>query len=212
MLNIDLIYGIDGQTPATWTESLTTALDWRPEELYLYPLYVRPLTGLGRRAVSRHDWDTVRLTLYRQGRDMLRAAGYRQLSMRHFRRSDVPEPSVDYACQDDGMVGLGVGARSYTRRLHYSRDYAVSVRGVRLVLDDYLARTDFGHAEFGFTLDLREQRRRWLVKTLLRADGLARAEWTQRFGDEVLDAFPALDGLVGPRLAHGRRGSDRAHR
>ena len=88
------------------------------------------------------------------------------------------------------------GARSYTAELHYSRDYAVSVRGVRLVLDDYLARTDFGHAEFGFTLDLREQRRRWLVKTLLRADGLARAEWTQRFGDEVLDAFPALDGLI----------------
>jgi oxygen-independent coproporphyrinogen-3 oxidase len=196
MLNIDLIYGIDGQTPESWEQSLSTALDWRPEELYLYPLYVRPLTGLGRRAVSRQDWDRQRLTLYRQGRDTLRAAGYRQLSMRHFRREDVAEPLVDYACQDDGMVGLGVGARSYTRGLHYSYDYAVNVRGVRAVLDDYLAQPEFGYAEVGFELDPPEQRRRWLVKTLLRADGLDRAEWTLRFGDQVLDVFPGLKDLV----------------
>src|SRR5690606_23764547 len=48
VLNIDLIYGIDGQTTATWLRSLDAALAWRPEELYLYPLYVRPLTGLAR--------------------------------------------------------------------------------------------------------------------------------------------------------------------
>jgi coproporphyrinogen III oxidase-like Fe-S oxidoreductase len=196
MLNIDLIYGIDGQTPATWAESVAAALEWRPEELYLYPLYVRPLTGLGRRAGSRQDWDRQRLTLYRQGRDMLRAAGYRQLSMRHFRRMDVVEPAVDYSCQDDGMVGLGVGARSYTRTLHYSYDYAVSVRGVRAVLEEYLARTEFSHAEVGFVLDGQEQRRRWLLKTLLRTEGLDRAQWTERFGDEVLDAFPVLHNLV----------------
>src|SRR5690606_31400545 len=29
-LNIDLIYGIDGQTPATWMHSLNAALAWRP--------------------------------------------------------------------------------------------------------------------------------------------------------------------------------------
>jgi oxygen-independent coproporphyrinogen-3 oxidase len=48
VLNVDLIYGIDGQTPASWAVSLAAALAWRPEELYLSPLYVRPLTGLGR--------------------------------------------------------------------------------------------------------------------------------------------------------------------
>ena len=59
------------------------------------------------------------------------AAGYRQLSMRQFRRADVAGPEADYCCQDDGMVGLGCGARSYTPALHYSFDYAVSVGGVR---------------------------------------------------------------------------------
>ncbi len=48
-LNLDLIYGIPGQTVTSWEFSLRQALRWRPEELYLYPLYVRPLTGLAAR-------------------------------------------------------------------------------------------------------------------------------------------------------------------
>ncbi|GAB3857675.1 hypothetical protein GCM10027610_094340 [Dactylosporangium cerinum] len=145
-LNIDLIYGIPGQTTDTWTSSLRTALTWRPEELYLYPLYVRPMTGLGRRAPGAADpeWDAHRLGLYRHAVDLLADAGYEQQSMRAFRRRDAP-PADDaegpgYCCQDDGMVGLGCGARSYTSALHYSFDYAVSVRQVRGILDDYLAR------------------------------------------------------------------------
>ncbi|MCX4387869.1 STM4012 family radical SAM protein [Micromonospora peucetia] len=199
VLNIDLIYGIDGQTAGTWRESLDAALAWRPEELYLYPLYVRPLTGLGRRAHGRADWDTQRLALYEQAVATLGAAGYRQESMRQFRRADVPTPDgPDYCCQDDGMVGLGCGARSYTTSLHYSFDYAVGVSQVRAVLDDYLSRPadDFRYAEFGFTLDGAEQRRRWLLKSLLRADGVDPAAYRARFGSPPGDDFPELGRLV----------------
>jgi oxygen-independent coproporphyrinogen-3 oxidase len=211
VLNLDLIYGIGGQTAQTWAHSLRAALDWRPEEIYLYPLYVRPLTGLGRRAESTvdDDWDAQRLALYRQGRDTLRAAGYRQLSMRQFRRADVPDPESDYCCQDDGMVGLGCGARSYTAGLHYAFDYAVSVRGVRAIIDDYLARpaSDFGYAEVGFALDAGEQRLRWLVKTLLRADGVDRAAWRARFGTDVTADFPQLAQLNARGWLHDTAGA-----
>ncbi len=40
VLNLDLIHGIEGQTAASWRQSLDAALAWRPEELYLYPLYL----------------------------------------------------------------------------------------------------------------------------------------------------------------------------
>ena len=209
VLNVDLIYGITGQTARTWALSLTAALHWCPEELFLYPLYVRPLTGLGRRGVVPHaspmaggsaqGWDTQRLALYRQGRDTLLAAGYRQLSMRHFRRADLPDRGApDYCCQDDGMVGLGCGARSYTAGLHYSFDYAVGIGQVRAIIDDYLRRpaADFDFAEVGFRLDPVEQRRRWLVKSLLRVDGLDPAAYRARFGTGVHEDFPGLDVLV----------------
>lgn len=205
VVNLDLIYGIPGQTRDTWTYSLREALAWQPEEIYLYPLYVRPLTGLGRRhadgpgpggaAGTDPEWDRARLDLYRHGRDLLREAGYRQLSMRQFRRVDVPDPDgADYCCQDDGMVGVGCGARSYTADLHYSFDYAVSVREVRAIIDDYLSRPagDFAYAEFGFALDGAEQRLRWLVKSLLRAEGVDLAAYEKRFGATVDDDFPHL--------------------
>jgi coproporphyrinogen III oxidase-like Fe-S oxidoreductase len=199
VLNIDLIYGIDGQTPQTWQHSLDEALRWHPEELYLYPLYVRPLTGLGRRAHGRADWDKQRQQLYGQAVEVLGGAGYVQHSMRQFRRADAPIPDgPDYCCQDDGMVGLGCGARSYTTELHYSFDYAVAVTEVRAVIADYLARPadDFRYAHVGFRLDQVEQRRRWLLKSLLRREGVDPAAYRARFGTTHGEDFPQLSTLV----------------
>lgn len=199
VLNLDLIYGIDGQTPASWAASLERALRWAPEEIYLYPLYVRPLTGLSLRG---RQWDDQRLALYRLGRDLLRAAGYRQVSMRMFRREDAEElAGPAYRCQEDGMVGLGCGARSYTRRLHTSTEYAVASGGVREIIAAYARKSDaeLAVADWGFELDASEQRRRWLILTLL-ADGVSRAEWRARFG-EALDAAE-LAPLVALGLAH----------
>ncbi|OKJ07504.1 STM4012 family radical SAM protein [Kitasatospora sp. CB01950] len=202
VLNIDLIYGIDGQTVVSWIKSLDAALSWRPEELYLYPLYVRPLTGLGRHtaptaaptatADGTLDWDVQRLTLYRAGRDHLLANGYRQVSMRMFRRADGATASTgEYACQTDGMVGLGCGARSYTSKLHYSFDYAVDAREVRRIIDDYVAAPDFSRAELGWEMTDEETRRRHLVQSLLQGEGVDLTAYRERFGSTPEQDFPA---------------------
>ncbi|MFD9389320.1 STM4012 family radical SAM protein [Streptomyces sp. NPDC060000] len=199
VLNIDLIYGIDGQTERTWRHSLDAALAWRPEELYLYPLYVRPLTGLDRRSAGPGPdtggdpaWDEQRLRLYRAGRDHLLAQGYTQQSMRMFRRADAPPQGADdYACQTDGMIGLGCGARSYTAGLHYSFDYAVGMHRIRGIIDDYVSTgpSDFAHAEVGHPMNPHEARRRHLLQSLLQADGLRLDDYRARFGGAPADDF-----------------------
>ncbi|MFW6691641.1 STM4012 family radical SAM protein [Streptomyces sp. MAR4 CNX-425] len=200
VLNIDLIYGIDGQTEATWQRSLDAALAWRPEELYLYPLYVRPGTGLGgpprdtpdAAPDDRRAWDGQRLRLYRHGRDVLLAAGYEQVSMRMFRRAGIPpSPADDHACQTDGMVGLGCGARSYTARLHYSFDYAVGTREIRALIDAYVATEDFTRAQYGRAIPPGDARRRHLLQSLLQAAGLDTAGYRARFGTDPAADFPA---------------------
>ena len=92
------------------------------------------------------------------------------------------------------MVGLGCGARSYTRSLHYSLDYAVSPKSVKEIVSDYLARTpaEFATAEHGFALDADEQRRRYLLQSILHADGLDAARYVARFGTDPADDFPDL--------------------
>ncbi len=192
VLNIDLIYGIDGQTEESWRRSLDAALAWRPEELYLYPLYVRPLTGLGRTPPEDdREWDERRLRLYRHGRDHLLAHGYEQVSMRMFRRRDAaPLGPDDHACQTDGMIGLGCGARSYTSALHYSFDYAVDMREIRSIIDAYTETGDFSRARVGRWVDAGEARRRHLLQSLLQAEGMPVAGYEERFGSSPFADFP----------------------
>lgn len=191
-MNIDLIYGLPGQTVETWLYSLREALRYSPEELYLYPLYVRPLTGLGR---SHKEWDDSRLACYREARAVLLAEGYDQVSMRMYRRAAASRlGNIAYCCQEDGMIGLGCGARSYTRSLHYSLDYAVQPKSVKGIIADYLARSrdELAHAEHGFALDADEQRRRYLLQSILNVEGLDAARYTSRFGTDAADDFPNL--------------------
>ena len=201
VLNLDLIYGLPGQTTASWLASVRRALRFAPEELYLYPLYVRPLTGLGKRGRA---WDDQRLACYREARAMLRSEGYTQHSMRMFRGPHAPaEAGPAYRCQEDGMVGLGCGARSYTSALHYSSEYAVSGRGVAAILADYASRPDeaFGFADYGFRLDDDERRRRYIVQSLLSSEGLDLARYADRFGTAALDDLPELADLKSVGLA-----------
>lgn len=133
--------------------------------------------------------------------------------MRMFRRTGAPTTGgEDYACQTDGMVGLGCGARSYTSALHYSFDYAVDMRRIRGIVDDYTARTtdDFRHADFGWWMDADESRRRHLLQSLLQAEGLPVADYRARFGSSPADDFAVelgrfadrgwLDDSAGPDL------------
>jgi oxygen-independent coproporphyrinogen III oxidase len=201
-LNIDLIYGLPGQTAGSWFESLRAALRFEPEELYLYPLYVRPLTGLGRRGQMAED--DSRLACYRAGRQFLLESDYRQVSMRMFQRAQAPtEDGPAYCCQNDGMVGLGCGARSYTRSLHYSGEYAVGATGVREIVAAYIAKPDdaFDFVDYGFRLDGAEQRRRFIIQSLLQVGGVDFIAYRARFGSEALDDLPELARLEDRGLA-----------
>lgn len=51
--NADLIYGIQDQTKTSWQQTLQRTVAFEPEEIYLYPLYVRKGTCLGSRGF---DW------------------------------------------------------------------------------------------------------------------------------------------------------------
>lgn len=212
VLNLDLIYGIPGQTVASFLASLDSALAFRPEELYLYPLYVRPATGLGQRLgpalpplVPGPDQSgDSRMALYLTGRDHLRAAGYEQVSMRMFRAPHAPvADGPAYCCQNDGMVGFGAGARSYTQRVHHATAYAVRRGPTRDIITDWLARTpaELARADHGFILDRSEQQRRFLIQSLLAEPGLSETAYRDRFGNGLANDWPVLGELLDAGLA-----------
>jgi oxygen-independent coproporphyrinogen-3 oxidase len=188
--NLDLIYGLPGQTASSWRESLAAALDTPATSLFLYPLYIRPLTGLDRRADDLPCPPPCAMgAMYDLAVARLKAAGFRQITMRQFRR-DVPQDDLEYRCQRDGMVGLGAGARSYTTRLHYSTPWRMVSSNIRAVVEDYCRRMRAGNnaVSHGFVLDGDEQVRRFVIQSLL-YDGLSWSAFHQTFRDDARRRF-----------------------
>lgn len=194
VLNVDLIYGDPQQSRESWLASIREALRYRPEELYLYPLYVRPNTGLAKAGAAAAG---VRADLYRAGRDFLLENGYLQASLRCFRLPRGGRSST-YGCQRDGMIGLGCGARSYTERLHYATRFATTQSGIRAILREWIAQPDaaLALATHGVWLTRDEQLRRYVLLSLLQAEGLSRVEFRQRFPDLSVDDVYDFDDLV----------------
>lgn len=194
ILNVDLIYGGPLQTVESWVRTLDAVLEFSPEELFLYPLYVRPGTGLARvgRSAAEHRGD-----LYRAGRERLLSHGYNQVSLRCFRRTQSTRSAARYTCQSDGMIGLGCGARSYTRSLHYGTRFATTQAGVRAILRDWIQQPDvaLGQATHGVFLNPEEERRRFVILSLLQVEGLARVEYTDQFGSTPEEDLPELAEL-----------------
>lgn len=238
ILNLDLIYGIPGQTVQTFLDTLQASLRYAPEELYLYPLYVRPLTGLNKitanaqkhadeksiQLVQQHQQALdLRLEMYTTARDYLLSRGYEQISMRMFKRPSshtsqaadklnntarqtnnaIGLKELSYSCQEDGMIGLGCGARSYTRTLHYSEEYGIARSRISDILNDYCNRTlgDFKTARYGITISQQEQRRRFIIQSLLLCTGLSLADYTGRFARNPMTDLPQLQELLDLDLA-----------
>ncbi len=200
-MNVDLIYGMAGQSLKSWQFSLEQTIHFEPAEIFLYPLYVRPLTGLG---LQEKAWNDHRLQLYRLGRDFLCSNGYEQITMRIFRRKNAPlVKQSPYNSPEDGMVGLGVGARSYTKAFHYSSDYAVGRKGVKNIIHAYneMNLEDFLTVPYGATLSVDEQKRRYIIKSLLEGVCLDFEAYRNFFGSNALQDLPQLEELYSMNLA-----------
>ena len=200
--NLDLIYGIYQQTKASWLYSLEKTVDYEPTEIFLYPLYTRPLTGLSKMQKESED---NRLYLYRIGREFLLSNGYIQTSMRCFRKENAVDISNNYHSANHGMIGIGAGARSYTNEMHYSTNYAVSRKAVKDIIHAYSERKDFSKINYGIVLNEEEQLRRYLIKSLIDGGRLDTDDFLKRFGKEVA-SLPILEFLFNQKWLEQKDG------
>lgn len=175
--NLDLIYGIEGQTVESFMRSLNTALTYRPNELFIYPLYVRPGTRIDVRST-----DDIGYAIYKSARELLVGQGFVQTSMRRFVRRETTE--TEFSCGDEVMLSCGAGGRSYLGNLHYATPYAVRQQTIADEIDHYIRTTDFMTAANGFLLSTEEMQIRFIIKNLMYHRGVDLAEYEKRFGEK----------------------------
>ena len=175
--NLDLIYGIEGQTVESFMRSLNTALTYRPNELFIYPLYVRPGTRINVRST-----DDIGYAIYKSARELLVGQGFVQTSMRRFVRRETTE--TEFSCGDEVMLSCGAGGRSYLGNLPYATPYAVRQQAIADEIDHYIRTTDFMTAANGFLLSTEEMQIRFIIKNLMYHRGVDLAEYEKRFGEK----------------------------
>lgn len=175
--NLDLIYGIEGQTVESFMRSLNPALTYRPNELFIYPLYVRPGTRINVRST-----DDIGYAIYKSARELLVGQGFVQTSMRRFVRRETTE--TEFSCGDEVMLSCGAGGRSYLGNLHYATPYAVRQQAIADEIGHYIRTTDFMTAANGFLLSTEEMQIRFIIKNLMYHRGVDLAEYEKRFGEK----------------------------
>ncbi|MEP7060595.1 MAG: radical SAM family heme chaperone HemW [Actinomycetota bacterium] len=115
-VNLDLIYGANGETLGSWERTLWETVALAPEHISAYALTIEQATPLGRRIaageIPEPDPD-LQADMFAVACELLREAGYR-----HYEVSNWAKPG--YECRHNlgywerrPYLGLGAGAHSY---------------------------------------------------------------------------------------------------
>lgn len=87
-INLDLIYGLPRQTPASWARTLGSVLELAPDRLAVYSFAYVPEARPNQRLLPAGEAATGRakLELFRRAYSAFTEAGYRAIGMDHFAR------------------------------------------------------------------------------------------------------------------------------
>ena len=166
-VNLDLIYGLPKQTQSSWTQTMQSVVQLRPERIALYayahlPARFKPQRHIVADDIPSAEMKTDMLTI---ALAQLQAAGYVYIGMDHFalpedalaiakRQGRLHRNFQGYTTQPDcDLIGLGVSAignigASYQQNVKSLADYQDTLaqgrlpveRGIALSRDDLLRR------------------------------------------------------------------------
>jgi oxygen-independent coproporphyrinogen-3 oxidase len=205
-VNIDLIYGIPGQSLSDWRGVLAEAVALGPDHLSLYALQLalapdewaappRPGALRWRARLASVQDEELAAEQYRAAEGVLADAGYEHYELSSWARPGRASRHNGAYWARHSYVGIGAGAHSYDgvdERSWNTRD-----------LDAYLEAVEAGNppVDGAETLDETTRAFEAIALGLRRVDGLYRAGFADEFGaDPAARYAAAVEGTVGDGL------------
>ena len=194
-INLDFMFGLPGQKPRTWVQTLRQAIELGPEHISLYSLTVEPDTPLAawvaRGQVSEPDPDLA-ADLYELACEHLSDAGYHQYEISNWARGPIGEDGLPrFACQHNLVywrngvyLGFGPGAHSSDAGQRWSILGAV---------DAYIQAIAANASPLDFQEDIPralEMGETMMLGLRLVEVGVDRSAFRQRFGKDVSQVYP----------------------
>ncbi|MBE3589586.1 MAG: radical SAM family heme chaperone HemW [Firmicutes bacterium] len=198
-LNLDVMFGLPGQTAAEWEATLDFVEELSPEHVSVYGLEVEERTPF-------HHWiqsgrlpqpdDELAAHMYRRARERLALAGYEQYEISNFARPGFASRHNGLYWENGDYLGLGVGAHSHWHGWRWGhtknlRAYREAVASGRPATDEDGARPVRGREALGDAM----------ILGLRRLRGVDCDELAARYGEDPREVWRAeLAELAGRGL------------
>lgn len=196
-INVDLMFGLPGQSPGQWQDTLGRVMELGPEHISCYSLIIEEGTPFGRAHAKGElplPSEDEELAMYEWAIDALQAAGYVHYEISNFARPGRESRHNTLYWRIHPYLGLGPGAHGYWDDVRYSN--------VRLP-KEYAARLDVGTFPIATTesVDVDECMDDCMIFGLRLLDGVDRREFRLRFGMDITDVYgPQIEQLQGEGL------------
>lgn len=193
-VNLDLIYGLPGQSPARWRWTMDQALALQPDHLSLYALTVEDGTILARRvqdgSVILPGPDEV-ADLYELASARLDEAGFHQYELSNWARPGHESRHNLTYWSDGDYLGLGAGAHGYISGERYE-NVAHPREYIRLLsAQPHSHRAAVAHA---YRPPVATAMADWLSLGLRRTAGVDPGAFLARFGSGLYGIFGSVLG------------------
>ena len=200
-INLDLMFGIPGQTDAQWDETLSEVLELAPEHISFYSLQLEPGTPFyeeyKNEKLELTDNETER-RMYHRAVSALKDAGYI-----HYEISNASMPgrrclhNLKY-WNYDGYIGTGLGASSFFngKRYRNTGDLESYIRFFSSGADSdppRIPENEDARGEYGI----------YCFTALRTSEGISLSKFRDTFGISLYEAFPSSLASLGGYISKG---------
>lgn len=184
-INLDLIFGIPGQTLDTWSESLDRALALQPDHLACYGLTYEPGTRLTAQRLHHRIQpcdENLEADMFLLTRDRLCQAGYSQYEISNYAKPGCRSAHNINYWRNGPFIGVGPSAAGYLDNRRYKN--IADIAGYIRMIDAQ------GHAEAeAETLDRSAIFLETIMMQLRLTEGMSILSFRERVGVDPLELF-----------------------
>jgi oxygen-independent coproporphyrinogen III oxidase len=201
-LNLDLIYGLPGQTMARWKTTLRQSIDLHPQHLSLYALTIESGTPLGRwteRGLVQPPDPDLAADMYDAASELLADWGFRQYEISNW---SLPEKTCRHNLQywrNLPYLGFGAGAHGYAGGMRYSNAMRIKTYIDHLLsppesLTFPLSPAAVSHKPVSIFVEMQDT---MMLGLRLTNEGVDKNTFHARFGRHMDDIFgKEINGLI----------------
>ncbi len=184
-INVDLIFGIPGQSYKDWCETMKSVTVLEPEHMSCYSLKIEEGTVFGNRLEKGElvpiD-DIIDREMYNFCKSYLAQRGYK-----HYEISNFAKPG--YRClhnlvywNAEEYIGIGAGAHSFLEGIRYNNVYDI---------ESYIASILGGDipSENSEVINTKESMTEFMILGLRLIDGIKIEDFKFRFGEEIYNVY-----------------------